>query len=111
MKARTTQRDPPGYQRANPAFRQREADSDADQRFRHPVSRNAASGSYHALSAAVILREVIDDCLGVVIADRSAEGADHLRYFGIPGNRVQEGRIHRDIIEAVAAGAVRLDLF
>src|SRR6516165_10098443 len=71
--------------------------------------RERARGA-RAASAAVILLLVIRDDLGVGVADRSSERLDHLGDLGVPQSRVRKRRIHDDVIEAVATGAVAFDL-
>src|ERR1700722_7587803 len=58
----------------------------------------------------VIALEIVGDGLGVGLVDRSPEGVDHLGDLRVPAGGVQERRVHRHVVEAVAAGAVALDL-
>src|SRR6516165_1323435 len=74
-------------------------------RRRRERARRARVGS-----AAVILLEVIRDDLGVGVADRSSERLDHLGDLGVPQSGVGKRRVHHDVIEAVATGAVAFDL-
>src|ERR1700741_5596826 len=67
--------------------------------------RQARSGS-----AAVIRLEIIGDDLCVAIADGSPECLDHLGALRLPQCRVRKRRVHHDVIEAVATGAVAFDL-
>jgi hypothetical protein len=67
--------------------------SDGQPKARHP---GFASGP-------VVVLQVICDGLGVGRIDRSAERIDHLGDLGVLPGRAQERRIHRHIIEAVAA--------
>src|SRR5262249_14652623 len=60
-------------------------------------------------SAAVVLLQIVGDGLGVGVADRRAESLDHLGDLGIPHNRTWERRVHLNVVEAVARGAVLLD--
>src|SRR5262249_4969779 len=60
-------------------------------------------------SAAVVLLQIVGDGLGVGVADRRAESLDHLGDAGIPHSRTWERRVHLNVVEAVAHGAVVLD--
>src|SRR5262249_27237576 len=61
-------------------------------------------------SAPIILREIIRDRLCRLRIDRRAIGIDHLADLGAPQRGVGIGRVDDDVIEAVTAGTVGLDL-
>src|SRR6516165_708538 len=61
-------------------------------------------------SAAVVRLQIVGDHLGISFADRRAERPDHLGDLGVPQSRVWKRRIHHDVIETVATGAVAFDL-
>src|SRR5262245_53287920 len=58
----------------------------------------------------IVRLEIRLDRLGVGVADRGAERLDHLGHLGIPGGGAHERRVHLDVVEAVAGGAIALDL-
>src|SRR6266581_4452292 len=60
-------------------------------------------------SATVVPLQVIRDDLGIGVADRSPECLDHLRDLGVPQGCIGKWRVHHDVIEAVAPGAVGFD--
>src|ERR1700688_3150990 len=59
-------------------------------------------------SHAVIALEIIGDDLGVGLVEGRPEGIDHLGDLRIPAGRVQERRVHRHVVETVAAAAIAL---
>src|SRR5260370_34303210 len=61
-------------------------------------------------SLPVICLQVVADDLRVAGIDRRPEGVDHLGHLGIPSGAVEKRRVHLDVVEAVADGAVGLDL-
>src|SRR5919204_1707780 len=73
-------------------------------------SKAARTPGGRSRSTAVIRLEVIGDDLGIGIADRSPECLDHLGDLRVPQGRVGKRRVHHDVIEAVATGAVAFDL-
>src|SRR5262245_41497865 len=70
-----------------------------------PAPQDEGGQAQRAALAAVILLQVVRDDLGVGVADRRAECLDHLGDLRIPQGRVGKRRVHRDVIEAVAARA------
>src|SRR5262249_15248570 len=59
---------------------------------------------------AVVAREVLRDRFLVLGLDWRAEGFHHLRHHRIPSLLVEERRIQRDVVEAVAGDAVLANL-
>lgn len=57
----------------------------------------------------VIFLEIVGEGLGVGMVDRSTEGVTHFGDLGIPSGCIQERRVHRYVIEAMAGAAIRLD--
>src|SRR6516164_4501337 len=58
---------------------------------------------------AVVLREIIDDRLGILRRDRSAEDVGHFVYLGLPSLAIEKPQIGTQIVEAVAGAAVAFD--
>ena len=61
------------------------------------------------LDHSVVILEIISDDPRVGLIDRSTEGVDHFCDLGIPPSRIQERRVHRYVIEAMAGAAIGLD--
>ena len=57
----------------------------------------------------VVVAEIFDYALRVVIADRRAEGIDHLANAFLPPGAIEHRRVHLHVVDAVADGAARHD--
>src|SRR5215471_4034798 len=73
---------------------------------RPPASGGGAAGAAQGDSPAVVRLQVILDRRRIRVADRRAERLDHLGDLGVPGGGAHERRVHLDVVEAVAGGAI-----
>src|SRR5262249_11024394 len=74
--------------------------------------RGYAFGRIHGQprSRAVILLQVVGDCLGISVVDWRTESLDHFCDLGVPQRRVRKWRVHRDVVETMTGLAIGLDL-
>src|SRR5262249_9346210 len=71
-----------------------------------PAEANPPSGSDEGASFLAVVRgEVVDDLVQLVGLHRRAVHLDHLVDLGLPALAIEEGRVHRDVVLAVAGAA------
>src|SRR6476646_743728 len=58
----------------------------------------------------VVLLEVVLDGSRVFVFNRRTERLDHFGHFGIPKGRAWKRRVHLDVVETMASGAICLHL-
>src|SRR5215470_446903 len=81
-------------------------------RAKNPRAKNprAKNPSRSRASLTVIRLQIVADDLRVGRINWRPEHVDHLGQFRIPPSRIEKCRIHRNVIEGVAGGAIGLDL-